>query len=138
MTDNTARLALLILRFTLGIFLLQWGIEKFVVPSNTPAIWGYFYGISIPEGAAYMFGVVEIALAICYFLGLFPSISYALGAIIHAVTVIVSWKALINPWADPVSHLFVASIPVLGAFVALYLLRNWDRPLFAKPPADKP
>jgi putative oxidoreductase len=132
MTDNTARLALLILRITLGVFLLQWGIEKFVVPGNTPAIWGYFYGISTPEGAAYLFGVVEIALAICYFLGLFPSISYALGSFIHAVTVIVSWKALIHPWADPVSHLFIASIPVLGAFVALYLLRAHDRPAIGR------
>ena len=32
--------ALLVLRITLGLFLLQWGVEKFVVPQNTVAIWG--------------------------------------------------------------------------------------------------
>lgn len=78
MTDNRISQSLLVLRFTLGLFLLQWGAEKFVVQGNTPAIWGYFYGIDIPEASA---------------------------------------------------HLFVASIPVLGA---LFLLRGHDRPLFAK------
>jgi putative oxidoreductase len=124
--------ATLVLRITLAIFLFQWGIEKFIVPSNTPLIWGYFYGITIPEWTAYVFGAVEIVLAVCYVLGLLPAITYVLGAALHAITVVVSWKALINPWGDPVSHLFVASIPVLGAFIALYLLRSWDSPLLTR------
>ena len=43
--------ALLALRITLGLFLLQWGVEKFVVPQNTVAIWGYFYGLGPPSMA---------------------------------------------------------------------------------------
>jgi uncharacterized membrane protein YphA (DoxX/SURF4 family) len=132
MTDTRISQALLVLRFTLGVFLLQWGVEKFVVPGNTPAIWGYFYGLSIPEASAYLFGVLEIALALCFFLGLFPTIAYGAGVVLHSVSVLVSWNQLLHPWADPVSHLFVAGIPVLGAFVALFLLRGHDRPLFAK------
>ena len=128
MTDTRIPQALLVLRFTLGLFLLQWGLEKFVVPGKTPAIWGYSYGISIPEASA----VAEIGLALCFFLGLFPTIAYGAGVILHSVSVLVSWNQLLHPWADPVSHLFVASIPVLGAFVALFLLRGQDRPLFAK------
>ena len=31
--------ALLVLRVTLGLFLLQWGLEKFIVPENTVGIW---------------------------------------------------------------------------------------------------
>jgi putative oxidoreductase len=130
MHNDTIFRALLILRVSLGLFLLQWGVEKFVMPGNTPAIWGYFYGISIPEWSAYVFGAVEIAMAVCFFLGLFPAIAYAAGALLHAVSVIVSWQPLLHPFADPVNHLFVASIPVLGAFVALFMLRAWDRPLF--------
>jgi putative oxidoreductase len=133
MNDPTIARALFVLRATLGIFLLQWGIEKFVVPANTPAIWGYFYGISVPEWSAYAFGAAEIALAVCYFLGLFPAIAYGAGVLLHAVTVIVSWQQLLNPWADPASHLFVASIPTLGAFIALFLLRARDRPMIGAP-----
>jgi putative oxidoreductase len=130
MTDEKLKLALpralLVLRLTLGIFLLQWGIEKFVMPANTPAIWGYFYGISLPMAAAYLFGVVEIALAIGLFLGLHPSLTYAAATLLHAVSVAVSWRQLLSPWADPANHLFIAGLPVLGGFIALYLLRRWD------------
>jgi len=119
--------ALLILRITLGLFLLQWGVEKFVVPQNTTAIWGYFYGLSISQSVGYVFGVVEIAIAICLFLGFLRTVAYGAAAALHTVSVLVSWRQLLNPWGDDISHLFIASIPVLGALIALFLLRHWDR-----------
>ena len=86
--------ALLALRITLGLFLLQWGVEKFVAPQSALAIWGHFYGVTLPS-----------SWAMC----------------LHAVTVAVSWRQLLDPWVDPVNHLFIASIPVLGALLALFL-----------------
>jgi putative oxidoreductase len=124
--------ALLVLRITLGIFLLQWGVEKFVVPQTTLFIWNYFYGLNIPQALAYVFGVIEIVIAACLFLGEFRTVAYGAAMILHAVSVIVSWPALIRPWADPINHLFIAGLPVLGGFVALYLLRHWDRGLLGR------
>lgn len=122
--------ALLALRVTLGVFLLQWGLEKFVVPGNTPAIWSNFYGLSVPPLAAYAFGAVEIFIALCLFLGAFRTVTYGAAVFLHGVSVLVSWRQLIAPWADPANHLFIASVPVLGAFVALFILRKWDRGAF--------
>jgi uncharacterized membrane protein YphA (DoxX/SURF4 family) len=119
--------ALLALRLTLGLFLLQWGVEKFAVPQSTVAIWGYFYGLNLPQVLGYVFGVAEIAIAACLFLGVFRTWAYGAALALHAVTVLVSWRQLLDPWGDPVNHLFIASIPVLGALLALFLLRNWDR-----------
>jgi putative oxidoreductase len=51
--------ALLVLRITLGLFLLQWGVEKFVVPQNTVAIWGYFYGLDVSAALGYLFGAAS-------------------------------------------------------------------------------
>jgi putative oxidoreductase len=119
--------ALLALRITLGLFLLQWGVEKFVVPQNTVAIWGYFYGLDVPQVLGYLFGAVEIAIAACLFLGLFRTVAYGGALALHAVTVLVSWRQLIDPWGDPVNHLFIAGVPVLGGLVALFLLRHSDR-----------
>jgi putative oxidoreductase len=127
MTGKNIAPALLVLRVTLGVFLMQWGVEKFVVPQNTPAIWNYFYGLNMPQAAAYLFGIVEIALSLCLFLGLFRTIAYAAATLLHAVSVLVTWRQLVDPWADPVNHLFIAGVPVLGAFIALYLLRDFDR-----------
>jgi uncharacterized membrane protein YphA (DoxX/SURF4 family) len=121
------RYALLALRVTLGLFLLQWGVEKFVVPQSATAIWGYFYGINLPQTAGYLFGLVEIAIALCLFLGAFRTVVYGAALVLHAVTVLVSWRQLIDPWGADVNHLFIASVPVLGALLALFLLRRCDR-----------
>lgn len=119
--------ALLVLRVTLGLFLLQWGAEKFVVPQNTTAIWGYFYGLEIPPVLGYVFGATEIAIALCLFLGLFRTVTYGAALALHAVTVLVSWRQLVDPWGGEMNHLFIASVPVLGGLIALFLLRHWDR-----------
>jgi putative oxidoreductase len=121
------RAALLALRITLGIFLLQWGVEKFLVPESTVGIWQHFYGMEVTPVVSYVFGVVEVLLALCLFLGAFRTIAYGASLALHAVTVLVSWRPLLDPWGNPVNHLFIASIPVLGAFLALFLLRHSDR-----------
>jgi putative oxidoreductase len=131
------RRALLALRITLGIFLLQWGVEKFVVPQNTVAIWGYFYGLDVPQALGYLFGVVEIAIAGCLSLGVFRTTAYGAALALHAITVLVSWRQLLDPWGDDANHLFIASVPVLGALIALFLLRHWDRGILdASEPAE--
>jgi uncharacterized membrane protein YphA (DoxX/SURF4 family) len=97
--------ALLALRVTLGLFLLQWGVEKFVVPENTVGIWGQFYGIAVPAVLGYLFGAAEIGIALCLFLGMFRTPAYGAALALHAVTTIVTWRQLADPWGDPVSHL---------------------------------
>jgi uncharacterized membrane protein YphA (DoxX/SURF4 family) len=121
------RRALLALRITLGLFLLQWGVEKFVVPENTVGIWGHFYGVQVSAAIGYLFGAVEIAIAVCLFLGIFRTAAYGAALALHAVTVAVTWRQLADPWGDPVNHLFIAGVPVLGGLIALFLLRRWDR-----------
>jgi hypothetical protein len=117
----------LVLRITLGLFLLQWGVEKLVVPENTVAIWGYFYGLDVSATLGYLFGAAEIAIAVCFFLGILRTAAYGAAVALHAVSVVVSWRQLIDPWGDAANHLFIAGVPVLGALIALFLLRHWDR-----------
>jgi uncharacterized membrane protein YphA (DoxX/SURF4 family) len=124
--------ALLALRITLGLFLLQWGIEKFVVPQSSTFIWEHFYGVAAPPVLGYAFGIAEIAIALCMILGVLRTIVYGAALFLHTVTVLVTWRQLIDPWGDPVNHLFTAAVPVLGGFLALFLLRRWDRSLLEK------
>ena len=77
---------MLVLCITLGVFLLQWGVEKFVVPQNTVAIWGYFYGLSVSQTLDYAFGVTEIAIAGGLFLGAFRTVAYGAALPLHAAS----------------------------------------------------
>jgi uncharacterized membrane protein YphA (DoxX/SURF4 family) len=124
--------ALLALRITLGLFLLQWGVEKFVVPQASVFIWSHFYDMDVPQTPGYIFGALEIAIALCILLGQFRTIAYGAALFLHAVTVVVTWRQLIDPWGDPINHLFTAGVPVLGGFLALFLLRHWDHGVLEK------
>ena len=128
--------ALLALRLTLGLFLLQWGAEKFIAPQSTVAISSHYYGTAIAPAIGYVFGAAEIAIAVCLFLGVFRTVAYGAALALHTVTVAVSWRELLQPWATPINHLFIASVPVVGALVALFLLRHWDRPALARRSGD--
>jgi len=127
-TDKTAATALLILRFFLGVFLVQWSLEKLFVPSAAIRIAQSFYGVSLPTGASYALGVAELVLALALLVGAFRTISYGLSLIVHSITVVVSWRQLFDPYgfAQVGNHLWISTWPTWGAFMALYLLRSRD------------
>jgi len=127
---NCARnaLGLLVLRFFLGIFLLQWSIEKLVLPSSAIRIAQAFYGVTLPQSMSYLLGIAELALSIALLLGAFRAASYGLALAVHTVTVIVSWRQLFDPYglAKIGNHLWIATWPTLGGFAALFLMRDSD------------
>jgi hypothetical protein len=55
---------LLILRLFLGIFLLQWSIEKLILPNATIRIAQHFYGTALPVVGSYMLGAAELVLSL--------------------------------------------------------------------------
>lgn len=129
MTPPADRLALplLLLRLSLGIFFLQWGIEKLVIPGTTTAIFRNFYGLAVDGVLPSVLGGAQIALALAFIAGVAPRVSYGLVTLLHFVTVIVTIPRLISPWNPVSNHFFIAGVPVLAAFVTLYLLRDDDR-----------
>ena len=58
------RWALAVLRLSLGVFLLVWGLEKFAIPSATVGIWAKFYGVGLAASLVPLVGVLESALAL--------------------------------------------------------------------------
>ena len=125
-TPRTTAIALAVLRISLGLFLLLWALGKFAVPQGTVGIWKGFYGITIGPSAPYLLGAAETALSLAILLGLWRRISYGLGFLLHLVSVVASWRQLLHPWSGRGNDLFLAGVPVLGALLALYLLREAD------------
>jgi putative oxidoreductase len=126
----TERWALAVLRVSLGVFLLLWGLEKFVIPTTTVRIWDTFYGVGLAASLVPLVGALESALAIAITVGLWRRVTYGFGLVLHAASVLSSWRQLTDPWGlrsgGSPNHLFLAGVPVLAGFVALYLLRARD------------
>jgi len=128
--QNRLSTALLILRLSLGIFLLLWALEKFILPQMTEQIWSNFYQIPISGAIVTVLAVLQTLLALALIIGLFRPFTYGIALGINAITFISTWRQLLDPWGlaagETVNHLFLAGIPVLAGFIALYILHPWD------------
>jgi uncharacterized membrane protein YphA (DoxX/SURF4 family) len=127
-TDSRISAALLILRFFLGIFLLQWSIEKLILPDAALRIAHGFYGLTLATGVVYLLGTAEVILSVALLLGMFRTFSYGLSLLVHTVTVVVSWRQLSDPFglAKVGGHLWISTWPTWGAFAALFIMRRMD------------
>ncbi len=130
-SDADARLAksLLVLRVALGLFLLQWGIEKFVLVEGTTGIFEHFYKFVPPGGILPVLGALECALAIGLLIGAYRKYTYGAAFLLHGLVTIATWQQLIDPYGliwGRVNHLFAAGVPVLAGFWLLYQMRDKD------------
>jgi len=118
------QVGLFILRVSLGLFLLLWSLDKLVVPEGTVRIFSAFYHLAISPTLAYVIGAVETVLSLLIIAGAWKRYTYAAGLVLHAISTLSTWKQLLSPFGQ--NHLFIAAIPVLAAFILLYLLREED------------
>ena len=127
-SEKQVAMGLLVLRFFLGVFLLQWSIEKLILPAATTRIAKAFYGVALPIEITYLLGVAELILSLAVLVGAYRTLSYGLSLLVHTVTVVVSWRQLFDPFglAKIGGHLWIATWPTWGGFIALFLMRHED------------
>ena len=126
--DQRAQVPLLILRITIGLFLLQWGVEKFVIPDTTEEIFAGFYGVDgLSHTIAYVLGGLQCAVALSVIAGFQKKISYLLAFLIHAVSTLATIPLMLDPYAG--NHLFFTGVPVLAAMGLLWYLHDYDTKL---------
>lgn len=109
--------------------MLQWALEKVLAPEKTVGIFSHFYMMEISPEIAMALGVPQILLSVAIIAGLWKTYSYGAGMIIHGISTLSTYEQLLNPYEGG-NHLFAAAVPVLAAFIALFMLRDKDR-LFA-------
>lgn len=119
-----SKAALLILRLSLGGFLLSWGLDKLAAPQATVGIFSHFYRLPLTESCAYAIGALEAILGVAIMAGFRKTHAYGLGLVLHAISTLSTYEQLAHPFGK--NHLFIAAVPVLGAFIALFLLRDQD------------
>ncbi len=129
--DHREALAVLILRIGLAWFLFVWAVNKILAPAQYERIWGSFHGLEIGSILPIVMGGLQIVICLAMALGLWRVVSYALGFVMHAVTVAVILPKLIDPFVInengfPVNRNSSIALAALAGFAALWLLRNRD------------
>lgn len=132
MEDQKIKLSLAIIRMTTALFFLIWSVEKIVSPEIAQGVFDKFYGLEITPTVSTIIGVIPTLIILGFLAGLFKTFTYGALLGMHTVSVLSTYQQLINPYQPP-NHLFWAGVPVLGALIALFILRNNDTLLTLNP-----
>lgn len=92
MARHRLSMGLLLLRLSLGGFMLVWALEKFVNPETTVAIFEYFYMIEINVRWAYILGIPHVALCLMMIAGAYRTVSYGSLMLLHLIGTATTWK----------------------------------------------
>ena len=117
---------LLLLRWGIAIVFVMWIANKLVNPDQAKAVFGKFYGISLPgDMITYVVAGLQSIVLIAFILGAFKTYSYMIVLIMHAASTFSSFKQYLDPWTYP-HLLFFAAIPMLASCILLWRFRKYD------------
>ncbi|MCL7419732.1 MAG: hypothetical protein M8364_02350 [Methylobacter sp.] len=124
--NKSLPIALFGLRISVFFVMFMWAIDKFLNPAHAAKIYEKFYFIAGLESPVMLIlGAVEVIILIAFLAGLYKKFSYGFVLTVHAVSTLSSFKQYLAPF-DGANLLFFAAWPMLGACVALFLLRDED------------
>ncbi|MEP2919201.1 hypothetical protein [Sulfitobacter sp.] len=132
MKPNSTQTALLCLRISLFLLMILWAVLKIMNPASyggaedSPGIFENFYGFGTGPGIVLALGILQIILLLAFAAGAFKTITYGAVALMNISSFLVSLPRILDPFGAYPNMLFLASIPILGASVALFLMRDED------------
>jgi putative oxidoreductase len=122
--------SLLLLRVSLGLLMLIWGVDKLVNIEHGMLVSERFYlgAFSIPA-LLKAFGAVQMVLGFFILLGLFGRWMYPVLISITAVTLIAVWRSIVDPWGwylEGANALFFPSLIIFAGALVLLAFRDLD------------
>lgn len=128
----TSRWTMPILRVGMAVFLLSWGVDKFVAVDGALGIFERFYGLRVGAWLVYAAGAAEILLALLLAAGRLRRPVAWLVLVVNAISTLASWRQILDPWGllglgKGSTHLFLASIVIMAVAIVLVLDAERDR-----------
>ena len=130
MSDRRAY-AFLILRLSLGLLMLVWGIDKLVNPEHGVQVAETFYfGVLSSSAVMPVLGVLQIVLGLAVMAGVGRRYAYPILAAVTGVTLLGVWRSIVDPWGwflEGANALFFPSLIIFAAVLVLIAVRDEDR-----------
>lgn len=128
--DRQLEISLAIVRLSTAFFLIIWALDKIIGTGGAQKTFSKYY-FNVDEAFIIVaIGVIQLLIVLTFAAGLFKTFSYGFVLLMHTGSVLASIPRYMDPLARP-NILFWAAIPVLGAMLLLFILRNRDRFLTA-------
>ena len=124
------RRSLLLLRASLGLLMVIWGVDKLVNVRHGLEVSQYFYFGAFNSAALLQaFGVVQVALGVLVLLGVARRYAYPLLLAVTGATLLGVWKSVLDPWGwylEGANVLFYPSLIIFAASLVLWAFRDED------------
>lgn len=112
------------LRIGLGLFLALWAIDKMVAADLNAHMFGETYLVMLNPSVMIIIGAIELVISLLFMLGVHKLLTYGAGILLHGFSTVANFHYLLYPFGE--YHLYIAEVPLLLAFVALFLMRDLD------------
>jgi len=123
--------ALLLLRLSLGLLMVFWGLDKIVNVAHGVAVAETFYlGLVTAPGALRIFGGFQVVIGLLIVLGWMSRITYPVLLAITGVTLLGVWRSVVDPWGwalEGSNVLFYPSLIIFAGSLVLWAFRAEDR-----------
>lgn len=124
------RTSLFLLRVSLGLLMVIWGVDKLVNPEHGARVAEAFYfGLFGWRSLLPVLGVAQTALGVVVVLGLWRRWAYPALAAITGFTLLGVWKSVIDPWGwylEGANALFYPSLIIFAGVLVLIAFRDED------------
>lgn len=122
--------ALLLLRVSLGLFLVIWGIDKLAnVEHGLGVSDHFFFGAFSHRLLLQAYGVAEIIAGVLIVIGVARRLTYPVLLAITGMTTLGVWKSIIDPWEwwlEGTNALFYPSIIIFAGALVLWAFQDED------------
>ena len=128
--------SLLLLRVSLGLLMLIWGVDKLVNVRHGLTVSEHFYfGAFNSATLLKVFGVAQMALGVLILLGVARRVAYPALLAITGVTLLGVWRSVVDPWEwwlEGANVLFYPSLIIFAASLVLWAFMDDDRLVVAR------
>ena len=130
--SKSAAYGLFSVRVTLFIFMAMWALLKVTTPASYGVsdggggIFAAFYGVSLSQTIVIVTGLAQIAFLLAFVAGVAKLVTTGGVLLMNAVTLLVSLPTILPAFVGGGNILFAASLPVFGASLLLFLMREQD------------
>lgn len=123
--------SLLLLRISLGLLMLFWGLDKLVnVEHGLRVSEGFYLGLFNSASLLKVFGVFQILLGLLIVLGALGRYTYPVLIAITGITMLGVWRSIVDPWGwflEGSNVLFFPSLIIFAAALVVLAFRAEDR-----------
>lgn len=129
--------SLLLLRVSLGMLMVIWGVDKLVnVSHGLDVSKSFYFGAFNSAPLLQAFGVLQVGLGLMIVLGIARRVTYPALLAITAVTLLGVWRSVVDPWSwwlEGANVLFYPSVIIFAGSLVLRAFQEDDTLVVTRP-----